>query len=225
MNKAKLGLIGKLLVAGACLLPGCATTQTKTPKLTGSASTTFVTEQVSPSGGLYGTGPSQQAQVSVNYGNLSAFTWGLYDHTDKQAHELDFGVGYSIPITENLTAGLGYQSWNYPSKVLPNSDNMFQTSLSYTGPIDLNLTYRHVLKNNGFRAGNIAFAEVSKTFPVSEKVSLTPNIGASYLEYWYGSEGFSRVAAGLDVTIKTGENTFLKGFGKNQWGFINGIEN
>ena len=196
------------------------TKDTSKPKLTGSASTAIKTKQIAPFGIAFGSGPSQTGFVNLNYGNFSAFTWALYDHTDNKMHEADLGISYAKPITNDLTASVSAQLWNYPEEMLPNSDVMLEAALTHTGIVDINAKYRHVLdSNNGYESGNMGLLSASKTIPLSEKVAIAPSISTAYLEYWYGFKGLTQITPGFDLTIKTGEDSYLKGTARQQFGF------
>jgi len=184
------------------------------------AETTFATNYVFGSGAVIGKknpkkpGGVNQTLLSatkpLKKGSLTGYIWTSFDFQDAETgngfHELDFGSDYALPVTENLSATVGYGSWNYPSEFLgAHGDHMIHGKLSYKGVVDIEGGLIHLLDYEDVDNGEFYFGKISKTFPIGKigerKVSFTPSLGVGHTDNFYGQYGLATLTPGADFAI------------------------
>jgi len=201
------GLIGFLPI-------GCA--NIKKEPLRGYVETGVVSDYVPP-GGSRLAGESSQNLVSLSKGPLSGFvfyTRAIGGGEDSGKDELDLGVSYKVPITENLSFNPLAMAWLYPGNVLGEHTNYhIGGKFVYKGPVDLSVGGIHMIPHEGSEAGECYSGKISKTFPLTKKdndwkVSLTPELSANYSNDFFGITGFRHLSPGLRLSIGKGNVSF-----------------
>jgi len=179
--------------------------------------------------GAFLKGQVRQDLVNIDLNDrLSAFIWQNYSHKEKAINERDFGVNYSIPINDKLSARVGYQYWDYPSGTFGDHDEALKAGVHYSGKIDLDYDLTQLLPVGSTESGTRHYWKLSKSFPVYKKddlsVSLTPSISTAYIDNYYGVTGLSQVTPGLNLGIQKG-NLNVNLFVNKQLGQISEVDN
>ena len=135
------------------------------------AETTFATNYVFGSGAIIGKKDPKnhsgvnQTLLSASKGGLCGYLWTNFDFQDAETgngwHELDFGADYTFEVADNLSATVGYGSWNYPSKLLgKHGDHILQGKLAYTGFFDIEGGLIHLLDHEDVDNGEFYFGKI-----------------------------------------------------------------
>jgi len=216
------------LVALASMAGGCGSSGKFFDKQSVYAETKFVSDFVFPMGGVI-KGPQRQDLVVVSPNNrLSCFMWENYSAKEKEVNERDFGLSYSVPIANNVSASIGVQYWDYPTGVFGNHDIALNAGIKYNGLFDLGAEVVEVVAHDNVEEGRLVKLSAGKTFSLYEDkknsfgISLTPKINTSITQnYFGGSEVFGQITPGvdLDLTKKVGSvDVGLKFFLREQIG-------
>ena len=206
------GLIGLFGLIGGC---SSSLEAIKNEPIRGYAETKVSSNYVANLGGVIGRkDPEKQGGVSQNLislskGPLSVYTWNNYDLQDKEMHEIDYGVSLDIPVSEDVSASIGYDLWTFPSKLLgEHSNNIINASVSHSGIVDTNVKWHHILKGEDVDHGDFITASASKTFELYKNkeisVSATPSIKTTYAKGAYDLEGFMKFTPGVSIDLNKG---------------------
>jgi len=181
------------------------------------AETTFASNYVFGSGMIIGRedpkkhGGVNQTFVSLSKGNLTGYLWTSFDFQDSEKgnglHEIDAGIDYTLPVTKDISATVGYASWNYPSKLLgKHGDHIFHGKVRYNGPVDIEGGLIHLMNHEDVDNGEFYFAKASKTFPIGKvfgrDISITPNVSVGSVDNFYGQDGLATITPGVGFNIE-----------------------
>ena len=186
-------------------------------KVSGFISTSFLTDDLSPSGSVAGEDLVNNTFVNLSIGNLSLYTWTDYNFRDRELHELDLGFSYKFPIKEikdscfkgNITGRFGFEHWGYPSGFFGSYDNTLRFGVNYSGLFDADIAYTHLLSHGDTESGDRAYLSIKKPIKVFEKngvtCSLIPGIDTAILDNYYGVDGFGHVTPRLGLKLQKGD--------------------
>ncbi len=164
--------------------------------------------------GWFKEGLVNQNMISADFNNgLSAFAWQNYDFNSGKVNEIDSGIMYSRKIEGNLSANVGFQHWNYLNGEFGDCDNVVKAGAKLTGPVvDVQYDFTHIIGHNTTPTGDRHYFKVSKTFPLGNlgknEIAVTPSLGASLLDDYYGKTGLSQVTPGVNLSVKNGRWSF-----------------
>ncbi len=174
--------------------------------------TAFVSDYVQKHGAVM-NGQGRQDLVNFDLNDrLSAFVWQNYSHEEKAVNERDFGFCYKLPLTDKLSARVGYQYWDYPSGTFGEHDEALKAGAHYKSLVNLDFDLTQLIPNDqgNFKteSGTRYYLKASKDFPVGKifgcDVTLTPSISTSYIDNYYGNSGLSQVTPGINLGISKG---------------------
>ena len=223
-------LVGGLLATALVFSP--LTSFAKEKKWDGYFETAVNTNYISGSVGcaIGRKNPEKKGGVIQNYleiskdvgkGNFTAFGWNSYDVEDGELHEVDVGIKYSRPLTENVSGYIGITRWNYPSKLLGNKpDDAFEAGLSFNLPsdlkfnVDIDYIYGGFWKNGFDIKGSVSknIFQKDNLFGKGINFSITPKIQAYFLKDFYTFDGVRNVTAETSVNFSKGNwNLGIKG--------------
>jgi len=155
----------------------------------------------------------RQDLVAANVNqNLSCFVWQNYSFKEDAVNDRDFGVDYSIPLTEdkNLSASFGLRYFDYPSGSFGNYDYGLEGILKYHEPktkIDSKLIISQALPHDNSETGIRFCLKAERPFQIYENkkgkvtATLTPNFSTSYVDNYFGFTGWSQSTFGIDLGV------------------------
>lgn len=156
---------------------------------------------------------SHKSFVSLRKGPLSGYA--LY-HTERETaqEELDLWGTYSHKLNDKLSLNGILMTWMYPNKEL-SKHNYFLVggSVSYDGPVKLNAGAVHLFAHEGATDGETYFASASKSIPLSDTVSLCPEVIFGATRDMFGKSGPRHITPGISVKVGKGNmtlNAFLR---------------
>jgi hypothetical protein len=165
---------------------------------------------------------------------LSTFVWQNYSQKEKSFNERDFGVSYSVPLTEKgeLSARVGYQFWDYHSTpglsgTFGEYDSVLKAGAKYKTFVDLDFDVTQLLPTNTTpESGTRYWLQASKNFEAYKNgdlsVSATPKANAALIDNYYDKDGLSQFTVGADLGISKGNFSINAGI-NFQDGKIEGI--
>lgn len=162
-------------------------------------------------GTVIGDGPINQTQLSLGYKNLTFGIWATSDLKDWELDEIDYRLNARIPIWENgrhrISGNLGFEFWDYFPDNFRDYDSVVKASLSYRGIVDANIGLAHLLEEGG----DDWYANVAKSFPITDDIFIRPNIRFSYPDEFFDAE--TTITPSVSVGIKTDNFIFYPGLG------------
>lgn len=203
------------------------------PKIEGQFSTGFVTDYMARPG-FNPVEDSMQTSAKFTIEDLTLLYWEFRE-VDGNPFEIDAGFNYNLlkkdVLKGKLNLGLGYQSWIYPQG--DKHDHIIEGSLNYAsdnGSINFHTTCTYLMPGSDADEGimvhgTIALPEVIPKIQLVEvnPLVIVPTLQFSYLDNFYGADGFAHLTPGVNVGSKIVENDLCKvdinAFAKYQIGF------
>lgn len=167
--------------------------------------TTLVSDYVAPHGMMI-EGQVRQDLINVNINDrLSAFIWQDYSNQEKGINERDFGISYSVPIKDGLSASVGYQHWDYPTGTFGKHDNVIRAGIKYSNILDWKYDFTHMFGHDLTPEGDRHYFKASKTFQIGKirgaDVSVTPSMSTSLIDDYFGLTGLSQVTPAVNLNL------------------------
>jgi hypothetical protein len=162
--------------------------------------------------------------LSANYDSgLSFFLFSSYDHSSDTLNEVDLGVHYERPVSDDLSAYFTGHLFTYPSRELGHHiDPAVTFGLRHSGVVDTDLYFRQVLPTSNREYGNMTVLSVSKTSELEDICGLEPSltVGAStcYVSNYFGFSGHTTFTPGVTLGLKVDDNTSIEGYYNYQFG-------
>jgi hypothetical protein len=181
-------------------------------------SETFASKYILSGGFVVGQGPVNQDLLNLNIGKyLTGTFWTDYDSGNGRFDEVDLYATAHSTLFEikngffkgTIGGSFGFENWHYPSHIVSeHDDNLLVPTLSYKGPINVNITLFHLVDNGWRWDENCAVLDLSKQFKIAEfgkgKVSLAPTLRVTYNDNFYETTGFMQVTSGLSLSWSDG---------------------
>jgi hypothetical protein len=161
-------------------------------------------------------GPCRQDFFNIDFNNgFSGFVWQDYSPRENDYNERDFGGSYSLKIKEGLSASVGYQYWDYPSKTFGKFDSVLKAGVKYSNVVDFEYDLTHMFGHDTTPTADRHYFKASKAFQVGKigdaDISLTPSISTAFTNDYYGRTGLTQITPGVNLGIskKLGKGTLI----------------
>ena len=148
------------------------------PSASVSLTESVASKYVKSTGSAIGTGPVQQFQADFNLDKYVTVTgWQDYDISRNALDEVDVDITVHGPLFTirnrylkgSVTGSVSIQDWTYPSKLISKkSDYALISTLSYSGPVAIKFTEKHLATGGWTWDRNNYIFDVSKQFRVKK---------------------------------------------------------
>jgi hypothetical protein len=214
-------IISAGILAGAMLLPGCATldsasnkTPTSTPSISakdevknerkpitvsGYAWERVTSDTVLASGKVVGKGPSGETYLEARVGtddfNIAGSTWSVFSGMTGRNTEQDYTFETRLKLNENVTIGVDPAFWTFPAgDVLVTKFPLLYKNGNFTA------CFKPIVDMRNGGVLYVGFA--SRTFPIEgSELSFTPKVLTAYADKFVGADGYMHVTPGLGAHL------------------------